>query len=659
MEKYLINVPKGIRYISAWSDFISIIPKNTHILDKKIPGCGFTEWVLTNPENVILCSPRLMLINNKADQHSGEVMTVMGSGIDLGVDFDLEAKPKPVDADEVIQKQLDGRKISNEAIANIQDGLYSYIALRGLKPLKIITTYDSFPILKDILKFNGLLDKFRVYVDEFQSIFTDSRFKVDTETRFVESLQGLNPCFVSATPMMESYLEKLKEFKNLPYYELDWAAEDPSRTIRPELKARTCKSIIIKANEIIQTYLSGDFERVIIGDKVVESKEATFFVNSVNNIISIIKKAKLTANQVNILCAKTDENENKIKKRLGKNFTIGTVPLKDDPKKMFTMCTRTVYLGADFYSDNSRTFIFSDANIETLSVDISLDLPQIMGRQRLNSNPWKNNAEFYYKTIFKDGDDKNRITQEMINKKIKRTYASIKLIEDTLNKDTNEEAIRLLKYNIVNEKYKSSYASLSYKNGKEEFVLNDLVFISEQRAFDIQNIDYADRFTMFSTIDNVLGSNTIKVGSEVSKFWSKYKKLTRMEDKLRMICESGLSEEGQKQVELLVELAVRNYLSLGKEKLKACGYRNIKKVLESKTKILSIDLSSIIYQEFKEGDKLSKKAIKDRLKVIYTNNNITDIPKATDINKWFETRRCQPKVNGKQVEGLELIKKLK
>ena len=75
---------------------------------------------------------------------------------------------------------------------------------------------------------------------------------------------------------------------------------------------------------------------------------------------------------------------------------------------MFTLCTRTVYLGADFYSTNARTFIFSDANVDSLTVDITLDLPQILGRQRLDENPWKNRADLYYKTINKD----NKITKQ-------------------------------------------------------------------------------------------------------------------------------------------------------------------------------------------------------------------------------------------------------
>ena len=64
---------------------------------------------------------------------------------------------------------------------------------------------------------------------------------------------------------------------------------------------------------------------------------------------------------------------------------------------MFTFCTEQFILGADFYSTNAEPFIFSDANIDSLAVDISLDLPQILlGRQRLIENPWlKNHAEFF------------------------------------------------------------------------------------------------------------------------------------------------------------------------------------------------------------------------------------------------------------------------
>ena len=66
MIKNKIIVPKGIRYINEWKEFS--LPNEVCIIDKQITGCGFTEYCLTNQDNVILCSPRKILLENKAEQ---------------------------------------------------------------------------------------------------------------------------------------------------------------------------------------------------------------------------------------------------------------------------------------------------------------------------------------------------------------------------------------------------------------------------------------------------------------------------------------------------------------------------------------------------------------------------------------------------------------
>ena len=55
MNKMIIKVPKGIRYINQWEEFS--LPDHPCIIDKQITGCGFTEYCLTNQDNVILCYP--------------------------------------------------------------------------------------------------------------------------------------------------------------------------------------------------------------------------------------------------------------------------------------------------------------------------------------------------------------------------------------------------------------------------------------------------------------------------------------------------------------------------------------------------------------------------------------------------------------------------
>ena len=209
------------------------------------------------------------------------------------------------------------------------------------KPVKILVTYDSFKLVKDVIRYQFDLDSFRIVVDEFQSIFTDSKFKSDTELGFMNRLRGIQKaCYVSATPMIDKYLEMLDEFKDLPYYVLDWGNLDPARIKRPNITVRCLRSVYMEAGPIIKKYLEGNFEHrhIIQPDgtsKKVESKEVVFYVNSVNNITSIIKQAKLTPEQVNILVANTEENKKRIRKKLGKKFEIGKVPLRNEPREVF------------------------------------------------------------------------------------------------------------------------------------------------------------------------------------------------------------------------------------------------------------------------------------------------------------------------------------
>lgn len=405
-----IVVPSGIRYLSQWGDFS--IPDHPCIINKKITGCGFTEYCITNNENVILCSPRRILLENKESQHVGQVYYVRND-IDLGpkVDIDLNREKNRVVS---LSDSLDSETISR-AVRSLKNNVRSYISscIMNQIPIKILVTYDSFRLIKEAiseLEPQGInIDQFRVIIDEWQAIFVDSTFKSDTELEFVSQLQDLRKvCFVSATPYIEDYLNDLDEFKDLPYYELDWKTEEPLRVNSPFIESHPCsKSIISFACDIIDQYRKGEGEIFSYMDNgqiyEIQSKEAVIYVNSVKNICDIIRKAGLTIDETNVLCSRDAANNKDVKSAFGLKGkgieVLGKVPKKGEPHKMFTLCTRTVYLGADFYSTNAKTYIFADANVNSLTVDISLDLPQILGRQRLDCNPWKNRAELYYRTI--------------------------------------------------------------------------------------------------------------------------------------------------------------------------------------------------------------------------------------------------------------------
>ena len=68
MFKQVVEVPKGIRYLGDQGWFSLRKFGYRYILNKQNPGCGFTEYCIRGPENVILCSPRKLLLKNKKNQ---------------------------------------------------------------------------------------------------------------------------------------------------------------------------------------------------------------------------------------------------------------------------------------------------------------------------------------------------------------------------------------------------------------------------------------------------------------------------------------------------------------------------------------------------------------------------------------------------------------
>lgn len=197
-----------------------------HILNKQITGCGFTEYCLrAKGLNVVVCSPRRILLENKYDQHKDSVNVLyFKNTLEKSTKYDKDIQkvkstnnPKSIKSEDgnlsvemelPIEKPLDAL---NELKKSLSENIDNLLGLG----CKILVTYDSFRHVKDLLKELNLLNRFQVVVDEFQSIFIDSRFKSDTEIELLDQLRNLNKvCFVSATPMIEKYLDLLDEFKD-------------------------------------------------------------------------------------------------------------------------------------------------------------------------------------------------------------------------------------------------------------------------------------------------------------------------------------------------------------------------------------------------------------------------------------------------------------
>ena len=674
MIKSTIKVPKGIRYINQWDSFS--LPTHPCIINKQITGCGFTEYCLTNQDNVILCSPRKILLENKADQHGDSVLYAK-SGLDMFVNFekDLTTGTKKPDKDK--ESNLTNEEIRN-IILEFKNGIQQYYqtCVMNGKPCKILVTYDSFRHVKAAL--GDQMKYFYVVVDEFQSIFTDAKFKSTTEIEFIGQLQGIQKLsFVSATPYMDKYLEMLDEFKNLPYYELDWETEDSSRVSIPKLNTHSCsRSILPAAQDVVKKYLDGEFETTVIikDEKIqnVESREAVLYVNSVKNICDIISRCGLKPENTNILCANTEDNDNKLAKAFGykslSNFRkltgletcIGKVPTRDEPNKMFTICTRTVYLGADFYSTNARTFIFSDANIDSLTVDITIDLPQILGRQRLEENPWKNRAELYYKTI-KEGISEEEFTK-LIEDKKRRSENLLKAYRESSDNEVKHDLS--ISYQILAKtlNYSNDYIAVNTHGGSDLIpTFNNLVMINDMRSYEVQQVDYKDRFRVFNALGNQISNSDL-----VKKILQEFENQQYFTGKMKYLYSLNMDEEIAKQVldNIYDTRFAKYYWTISASRAGTLHYSSGNLEAEYNNIVNPVDTSGVelavrekILQTFLVNNKYTKPDIKESLRKIYIELGYEKTPKASDLDEYFEIKLCKAVgLSGKQDNGFKIIK---
>ena len=672
MKKIILDVPGNIRYISEWDGLEDLLPDEPFIMNKTITGCGYTEYCITNNKPTIICSPRKVLLENKEDQHSNDENVLylkdeFSSFQSFDKDITKDLSEKAIKSEE--DKEAKKKEAEEKAIEytkyikdKIEDHIQRCIFILK-KPVKFLVTYDSFRRIKETL--GERIKNYQIIVDEFQSIFCDARFKSDTENNFLYNLHDIKRvCYLSATPMIDKYLEELDEFKDLPYYELDWAKLNPSRVIKPILITKQCKSITEEAKRIISRYKDGKFESLALPDEngnisLIESREAVLYVNSVKNICDIIKKCGLTLDSTNVLCSDDIDNERKIRdafRKVDSSVTtktkcIGKVPKEGEHHKMFTLCTRTVYLGADFYSTNARSFIFSDANIDCLSVDITLDLPQILGRQRLTKNPWKNHAELYYKVNTK------AISQEefdkYLDKKKEKTFDALLSFESSPTPSSKHTLAETYLRDAKRSNYRYNFVSVDKHSGSDiKPVFNKLMMISEQRAFEIQQIDYKDRFSVFGALEGLGKVDINNLNDHLDKIY----KLGTV-DKYKYLCD--LPENEAFIILQHLPTSFQNHYSiLGVDRIRALGY-NVTLMNQEIGIVISgqsIDIKGAILSCFSVGDRITKSSVKEQLKNLYDKLGYSKTPKAVDLGDYFIIKNCKiPRPDGKRDDGYEIL----
>lgn len=610
MKKEMIKIPANIKYLTEREKFIEEFGKPFElpngILNKEIPGCGATTVALTDEHKTIICSPRNELLKNKHEQYPDTLLVIGG---------------------------VDTKEIE------------TYLQTAELP--KILVSYDSVYKLIGCIKYKS---DWRVVVDEFQCLLADSSFKSEIELHFLDNSRSFPyVTFLSATPILDKYLEQIDHFKDMNYYQLDWEEKDIVRVYRERTK-----NPINAALEIVRYYQNGNYPSVYVNGERIYSKECVIFLNSVNNIVNIIKQTELKPEEVNIIVGNSEDNDRQIA-RIGEGFKRGRIPLKGETHKKFTFCTSTAYAGCDFYSTNAATFVISDCNRPNTAVDIATELVQIAGRQRLACNPFRQFLTFVYNV------NAEEVELETFNEHLcRKVNVTLDEIRDNNNAGEALRAKRIKDFRRIpdNVKYQDSYTM--YDEQKGEFVFNRLAYVNEQYCFDVQKFNYQNGVIVKKLLQD--SSFDVSENQTYAVYQEQLKHLIKKEpfvDRMQAYCEYR-AKQG-----LIVNLAMPTleskypelryyYEALGVDRIKALNYKEKKllneiHIMKTKNKIRH-ELHGIIHI----GDRILTTDIQQTLHDVYDRLGIDKSPKATDLNEFFEIHPVKiPTANGRK-NGFEI-----
>lgn len=646
MQYQEINVPVQYRYLSQWQDLLNILPQQgKYILNKVNTGCGGTTLFLQSAQPTILVSPRSNVLYSKSAQFPNAHL--------------FRKKTDTSTSVPVLKERL-------RDYINMCNGSFHCPMMQPIIP-KILVTIDSYSYVAEQLAFMGLLDHFTVLVDEFQCLMSDSKFKGRVELEFLHNLRGVNSvCYMSATPIDESYLNFFPDFADVScYYKLVWNAsvlETPNLDMRPYKPKQSSKGI---CREIIQGYRqNGYFAQKIVNGCLVNSTEVVIFLNEVRSIVSIIEENKLQPDEVNVLCSPSNKYVKDLK-RLGVH--IGE--LSTDPcnpvNRIFTFATRASFEGVDFYSNSAFTYIFCDGVLEWNKNDLITDVPQILGRQRLDQ-PFRKDAILYYRA-------NSKTNSAAIIERIKAKEEATQRWIDIFNA-SDEQTKMMLKDGIMKRsketRYQDDYVEF-VDDMQGGFVLreNYLVKSTELRDWQLSNYVYNKPMNIIKTVvgqtginaTNCHGYTTITGVAALDKFKQEFFKATTFPEKMRIYTE--MRELYPEHTNDLYQNAFIDYHfhqaydMLGGNKLRALRFRE-KDIVEA---VSSVMLHQIVIEEckivFAVGNYYQMADVKVMLQEIYNKAGINATAKANDLPQFMPSavkRQLTNPANSKRVHYYEI-----
>jgi hypothetical protein len=293
-----------------------------------------------------------------------------------------------------------------------------------------------------------------------------------------------------------------------------------------------------------------------------------------------------------------------------------------------------------------------------------MDFPQIMGRQRLKENMFRDECIFIYSLSDKD------ITMEEFKE------LSDQKLFNSRNDIANYNAIKnsgdgsLLNFlsdirdRIKNYRYQNDYTGINSVDGS--LVINRLVLLAERRAFELRSDVYKTTVSVyneFSSIENIkIGSDDNEITQICLNARKQYERSNNFVDKMKILCSLILDElPGRISISELtwINREHLNYLNyLGAEKIRSLSYAECTLKREISGNLIISDIRERIISCFIPGKKYLLSDIKVTLRKVYDSFNLSRTAKATDLMDYFEVRlvKIYDSLTKKQSSGYEIIR---
>lgn len=588
-------------------------------LNKVTTGSGFTSMILKGHLKYVICVPFKSLILNKekwCEEEGIEVLAVYGE----------------------------------------KSGGASGEQIKSFKGDKILVTWNSISRLVNAL--GSEVSNYRLAIDEAHKLTDAGAFRTNAIQDVIDCFKLFKALVLgTATPIADKYMHH--EFKGLRKITIKWFNLEPVSVNY----SRYSQKDIIKVGSIIGiNHLSG-----------FTDGNAHIFMNSVTSIgkiIGLLKTSpKFDIQKIRVIASESDANKEKLKITSGLKVPISSI---NDEVKKINFYTSTAFEGCDIFDEDGKTYILVDGYQDCTKINITTQLPQVIGRIR--NSKTKNKVELIYSpNRYLNNVTKDEFEKELLKIKNEAEFR-IKHFEDGLSKTHD-----LISYTQDFYNYSQTNQFIIERNG--QFRFNDLAWYNELHSYEtINKIYYVQK------VEEEVGGKRQKVipqGRSVTKEYNsiKYnynpspkidikgfnKALLSKKVSFSELCEEyiqlkqkgGYDMTGKAEaLESYAPLIKKAYEILGPKKMKALKFRKalIDRELLLKDQVSAKEFKIVKLLNLREGEWISSEALKAKLQLIYDSLGLKQKAKSTDVHKYYYCKDLSRRIEGNQTRGVQVIK---